>query len=106
MHESWMHHAISQAKKGLGLTSPNPIVGAVIVRNNRIVGEGFHPKAGEPHAERFAIADAQKNLGQQDLTDCSIYVTLEPCSTTGKTPPCTQGIIEANISHVIKVYPG
>lgn len=89
----WMKLAIELAGKGLGLTSPNPCVGAVIVHKDQIIGSGFHEKAGLPHAERNAIADgiAKGNVGL--FPDSTLYVTLEPCSTTGKTPPCTEAII-------------
>jgi diaminohydroxyphosphoribosylaminopyrimidine deaminase / 5-amino-6-(5-phosphoribosylamino)uracil reductase len=100
MHEIWMQQAIEQARLGTGLTSPNPKVGAVIVKDGKLIGRGFHPKAGRPHAERFAIADAL-NRHPECLHGASIYVTLEPCSTTGRTPPCTDGIIEAGIKEVI-----
>ena len=95
MHEHWMSLAIEQAKLGKGLTSPNPMVGAVIVKDGKLLGQGFHLKAGTPHAERMALKDARKNFPSTSLKGASIYVTLEPCSTTGRTPPCTEGIIEA-----------
>jgi len=100
-HEKWMRLAIEQAKLGKGLTSPNPTVGAVIVKNDELIGKGYHPKAGALHAERMAIADAVKNSNQEKLKGSTIYVTLEPCSTTGKTPPCTSGILEAGITEVV-----
>lgn len=92
----WMRQAIREARKGFGKTSPNPLVGALIVKNDCCVGKGFHPKAGQPHAERFAL----KNAGEQACGG-TLYVTLEPCSTYGRTPPCTEGIIEAGISRVV-----
>lgn len=92
----YMRKAIVLAKKGFGRTSPNPIVGAVVVRNGKIVGKGWHKKAGTPHAEINAIADAgDKTNG------ATLYVTLEPCSTHGKTPPCTDAIISAKFAKVV-----
>lgn len=99
--ETWMRYAIEQAKQGIGLTTPNPCVGAVIVCNDCIIGKGFHPKAGLPHAERYAIADAIARGNAHLLCKSTIYVTLEPCSTTGKTPPCTEAIIENNLKRVV-----
>ena len=97
----WMKLAIELAGKGLGLTSPNPCVGAVIVHKDQIIGSGFHEKAGLPHAERNAIADgiAKGNAGL--FPDSTLYVTLEPCSTTGKTPPCTEAIMEHGFKRVV-----
>ena len=95
-HEQWMQEALCQAKLGEGLTRPNPPVGAVLVKNGRCIGKGFHAKAGKPHAERMAIADAGLKA-----KGASLYVTLEPCSTIGKTPPCVEGIIEARIKEVV-----
>lgn len=101
MHDHWMRIAIEEAQKGMGCTSPNPMVGAIIVRDDRLLGKGYHAKAGEPHAERMALADVLQNHGPQATQGATIYVTLEPCSTTGKTPPCTEGIIEAGITTVV-----
>ena len=92
----FMQAALVLARKGLGLTTPNPMVGAVIVANNEIVGRGFHPQAGEPHAEIFALREA----GEQALNG-ELYVTLEPCNHQGKTPPCTETIIRAGIRRVV-----
>ena len=100
MHEKWMELALQQAKLGEGLTSPNPSVGAVVVKNNCLLGKGFHQKAGAPHAEREAISDALKHHPAENLKGASIYITLEPCSTTGKTPPCTDAILKHGIQHV------
>ena len=96
----WMHMAIDQAKRGVGLTSPNPPVGAVVVVEDRVIGQGFHAKAGGPHAEVEAIRDAQANFPQL-LPGATIYVTLEPCCTQGRTPPCTEAIKEAGIRRVV-----
>ena len=96
-HKKWMQRAIDNALKAWGHTSPNPHVGAVIVRDGELVSDGWHQKAGTNHAEKDAIANAQG----KDLKGCTMYVTLEPCCTTGRTGPCTQTIIDAGISEVI-----
>ena len=88
--------AIREARKGQGRTSPNPCVGAVVVKNDKLVAKGFHRKAGTPHAEVNALA-AAGNRAQ----GATIYVTLEPCNHTGKTPPCTLAILAAGISRVV-----
>ena len=88
--------AIALAKKAEGRTSPNPIVGAVIVKNNKIIGKGYHRKAGLPHAEIDALRDA----GQR-AKGATLYVTLEPCDHFGRTPPCTAAIIRSGIERVI-----
>ena len=93
--EIFMKEAIKLALKGLGLTSPNPMVGAIVVKNGRIMGKGWHRKAGEPHAEALAIEDAESKSRDADL-----YCTLEPCNHTGRTGPCTEKIIEAGIKRV------
>jgi diaminohydroxyphosphoribosylaminopyrimidine deaminase/5-amino-6-(5-phosphoribosylamino)uracil reductase len=95
MSEQFMQQALDLAQKGEGRTSPNPPVGAVVVSGDRIVGRGFHPAAGEPHAEVFALNDA---VGQTNSSD--LYVTLEPCNHHGRTAPCTEAIIKAGISRV------
>ncbi len=95
----WMQLAISEAQKGIGLTSPNPPVGAIIVKDGKLLGKGWHSGAGKPHAEREAIANARAQ--GNDITDSTIYVTLEPCSSHGRTPPCTEGILEAKITRVV-----
>ncbi len=93
----WMNLALEEARKGIGKTAPNPPVGAVIVKDGILLGKGWHRAAGQPHAEREALADATGS----DVRGATIYVTLEPCSTHGRTPPCTAGIIEAGISRVV-----
>ncbi len=98
--------ALEQAKKGLGLTSPNPPVGAVIVRDMEdgsqcMLAADYHPRAGELHAERRAIMQAREKGHSEALKGACIYVTLEPCSSWGKTPPCTDIIIEAGITRVV-----
>lgn len=94
-HEEYMQTALELAKKGMGFVNPNPMVGAVIVKDGRIVGKGFHRKYGELHAERNAFADCT-----EDCAGADIYVTLEPCCHHGKTPPCTDIIIEKKIRRV------
>ena len=94
--EYFISRALNLAKKGQGLTSPNPAVGAVVVKNGIIVGEGFHEKAGQPHAEVIALNNAGKNA-----EGAAIYVTLEPCSHFGKTPPCVHKIKESGIKRVV-----
>lgn len=97
-HEDYMHLALTLAKKGLGHTSPNPMVGAVLVKNHIIIGMGFHTAFGKSHAEVEAIKDA-RNSGH-DPRGSTLYVNLEPCAHTGKTPPCTQALIESGIEKV------
>ncbi|MES2547711.1 MAG: bifunctional diaminohydroxyphosphoribosylaminopyrimidine deaminase/5-amino-6-(5-phosphoribosylamino)uracil reductase RibD, partial [Pseudomonadota bacterium] len=92
----YMTRALQLAEQGLYTTTPNPRVGCVIVKDNRIVGEGAHLKAGEPHAEVFALRQA----GDQ-ANGATAYVTLEPCSHTGRTPPCAEALVKAGISKVI-----
>ncbi len=88
--EDYMREAIRLARRGLGKTSPNPMVGAVIVRDGRVIGRGYHRHYGENHAEINAIQDARENV-----SGSTIYVNLEPCSHHGKTPPCTDALIRA-----------
>lgn len=91
----YMQRALSLAQKGRYTTSPNPCVGCVLVKDNLIVGEGYHVKAGEPHAERNALANAG------DVRGGTAYVTLEPCSHYGRTPPCADGLIESGVERVV-----
>lgn len=91
-----MQRCLTLARRGLGYTSPNPMVGAVIVKDGKIVGEGFHPKAGEPHAEVFALRDAGENA-----QGATVYVNLEPCNHYGRTPPCTEALISAKVARVV-----
>ena len=92
----FMQRAITLAKRGHYTTSPNPRVGCVLVKNGEIIGEGFHQKAGEGHAEVNALKMAGNNA-----QGATAYVTLEPCSHFGRTPPCAQGLIKAGVKHVI-----
>lgn len=97
--EKYMRRAIELAKKGSGHVNPNPLVGAVIVRDGEIIGEGYHECYGQLHAERNAIANTKKR--GNSLEGSTIYVTLEPCCHYGKTPPCTEAIIEEKIARVV-----
>ncbi|HLA51216.1 MAG TPA: bifunctional diaminohydroxyphosphoribosylaminopyrimidine deaminase/5-amino-6-(5-phosphoribosylamino)uracil reductase RibD, partial [Thermodesulfobacteriota bacterium] len=90
-----MQTAIALARKGIGKTSPNPAVGAVIVKNGRIIGKGYHKKAGRAHAEINALKQAGIKAKGAEM-----YVTLEPCNHFGRTPPCTDVIIKAGIKKV------
>ncbi|MDI6786724.1 MAG: bifunctional diaminohydroxyphosphoribosylaminopyrimidine deaminase/5-amino-6-(5-phosphoribosylamino)uracil reductase RibD [bacterium] len=96
IHQKYMKRVLNLAKKGSGLTSPNPIVGAVIVKNNNIIGEGYHKKAGEEHAEINALRSSKESP-----KGAILYINLEPCDHVGKTPPCTQEIINSGIKEVI-----
>lgn len=96
----WMALALTEAHKGVGLTSPNPPVGAVIVRDGVLLGKGHHRKAGGPHAEVEALRQAREAFADQ-IAGATIYVTLEPCSTVGRTPACTGAIIESGITRVV-----
>ena len=96
-HAFFMRHALEVAKRGWGETHPNPLVGAVLVEAGDIASEGFHARAGEPHAEIMAL----RNLGRKPKTGATLYVTLEPCCTQGRTPPCTDAIVDAGISRVV-----
>lgn len=93
--------ALAEAAKGIGKTAPNPPVGAVVVANHQQLGSGWHRQAGAPHAEREAMADAAQRHGPAALQGATVYVTLEPCSSHGRTPPCTAGLIETGISRVV-----
>lgn len=92
----WMQKAIELAKLGQYSTRPNPNVGCVIVKDGQLIGQGFHPKAGQPHAEVFAMREAG------DLArGATAYVTLEPCAHFGRTPPCAKGLVEAGVAKVV-----
>ena len=92
----FMRRALALTRRGLGLSSPNPAVGAVVVADGQVVGQGWHAKAGEPHAEVHALRQA----GPLAL-GATIYVTLEPCHHAGRTPPCTKAILAAGIKRVV-----
>lgn len=95
-HDYYMKRAIDLAKEGWGRTNPNPLVGAVIIKNDRIIAEGFHKKIGCAHAEVDAI-----NNAAESVAGATLYVNLEPCSHYGRTPPCAKSIIEAGIKKVV-----
>jgi len=97
--ESFMREALDEALRGWGLTNPNPMVGAVIVRDGMVIGKGFHRGAGLPHAEIEALADVRRRGG--DPAGSEMYVTLEPCCTTGRTGPCTEAILAAGVKKVV-----
>jgi diaminohydroxyphosphoribosylaminopyrimidine deaminase / 5-amino-6-(5-phosphoribosylamino)uracil reductase len=92
----WMNQALALARRAEGMTRPNPPVGAIVVKNGRKIGQGWHKKAGGPHAEVFALRQAGAAA-----RGATLYVSLEPCSTFGRTPPCSEAIIRAGISRVV-----
>lgn len=96
----WMRRAIELARQGQYSTKPNPNVGCVIVKDGIVIGEGFHPQAGQPHAEVFALRQA----GEQ-ARGATAYVTLEPCAHYGRTPPCAKGLVEAGVAKVVVACP-
>lgn len=96
LDKQFMRLALKEARKGLGRTSPNPCVGAVIVKNGLVIAKGYHKKAGAAHAEIDAIKKSS-----QSLVGATIYVTLEPCNHTGKTPPCSQALVKSGFSRVV-----
>lgn len=98
IHETYMRRCLQLARQAEGLTWPNPMVGSVIVHQGKIIGEGYHRKAGGPHAEVWAI-ESVKN--QKLLKESTLYVNLEPCSHYGKTPPCSLLIQQKKIPRVV-----
>ena len=99
MNDPYMRLALRLARRGYGTTSPNPMVGAVLVKGGKIIGRGWHHRAGEPHAEIEALRDAQER--GHTVKGATLYVTLEPCCTRGRTPPCTDAIVAAGIKRVV-----
>jgi diaminohydroxyphosphoribosylaminopyrimidine deaminase/5-amino-6-(5-phosphoribosylamino)uracil reductase len=95
----YMALALVLAERGLYTTTPNPRVGCVIVRGTRVIGEGWHERAGGPHAELAALADARAK--GQDARGATMYVTLEPCNRHGRTPPCVDAVLEAGVARVV-----
>ena len=96
--EIFMQRCLQLAQKGLGKTYPNPLVGCVVVHNQKIIGEGWHQAAGSPHAEVHAIAAVEnKDL----LSEATLYVNLEPCNHHGKTPPCVDLILKHHLKKVV-----
>ena len=97
--EQFMVQALRLAKRAYGQTSPNPMVGAVLVQDGEVIGRGWHHRAGAPHAEIEALADAARR--QRSVSGATVYVTLEPCCTHGRTPPCTEALIRAGVRRVV-----
>src|ERR1700722_11011575 len=93
---AWMARALELAERGRGAVEPNPLVGAVVVRDGRLVGEGWHQRYGEAHAEVHALAAAG-----EAARGATLYVTLEPCCHHGKTPPCTEAILRSGIRRIV-----
>ncbi len=102
-HDYFIRRCLQLAINGLGTTYPNPLVGSVIVdKNGKILGEGFHLKSGEPHAEVLAVNNArQRDYDNSDFAESTLYVNLEPCSHQGKTPPCASMIVKNNFKNVV-----
>src|SRR5437660_9071178 len=98
--EIWMRRALELAERGRGYDEPNPLVGAVTVRDGLVVGEGWHQRYGEAHAEVNALAAAG-----EAARDATLYVTLEPCCHHGKTPPCTDAVLQSGIRRVVAAMP-
>ena len=96
-HATFMRRAMEAARQAWGCTHPNPMVGAVVVSDGRIIAEGYHARAGGPHAE----VEVLEKVRGIDLSDATLYVTLEPCSTKGRTPPCTSAILKSGIKKVV-----
>ena len=96
-----MAEALQLARRGLYSTSPNPRVGCVLVRDGNIIGRGWHERAGEPHAEIYALKDARKNAGEFGPQGATAYVTLEPCAHHGRTPPCCEALAAAGVARVV-----
>ena len=101
LDQTYMRRALELAERALYTTTPNPRVGAVLVKDHRIIGEGWHQVAGEPHAEVNAIRDAKQKNGDAAAKGAAIYVTLEPCSHHGRTPPCTDLLVDEGIARVV-----
>nr|WP_295929156.1 bifunctional diaminohydroxyphosphoribosylaminopyrimidine deaminase/5-amino-6-(5-phosphoribosylamino)uracil reductase RibD [uncultured Dyadobacter sp.] len=100
-HDQWMQRALQLAGYGRGVVSPNPMVGCVIVHHDTIIGEGWHRAYGGPHAEVRAIEDADEKSNAHLLPEATAYVTLEPCSHTGKTPPCADLLVSRRLKKVV-----
>ena len=96
LDEIMMHQCIELAKQALGKTAPNPLVGSIVVKDGKIIGQGYHPEAGKPHAEVFALKDAG-----EEAEGATVYVNLEPCNHYGRTPPCTEALIRAKVAKVV-----
>jgi len=96
-HQRFMEIALTEARRGLGLTSPNPAVGAILVIGKKVVAKGYHRRAGGPHAE----IECFRSFGAKVPKQATMYVTLEPCSTAGRTPPCTDAIVAAGVAKIV-----
>ncbi|HEX9880812.1 MAG TPA: bifunctional diaminohydroxyphosphoribosylaminopyrimidine deaminase/5-amino-6-(5-phosphoribosylamino)uracil reductase RibD, partial [Candidatus Binatia bacterium] len=96
LDERYMRMALRLARKGAGRTSPNPMVGAVLVRRGRVVGKGYHRRAGEDHGEIVALKDAGSRA-----RGATLYINLEPCNHVGRTPPCTVSLIQSGLKEVV-----
>ena len=101
VHEGWMRRCVELAKRGYGLVSPNPMVGAVLVRDGVVLAEGWHAVFGGPHAERMLFEGLEADKQNKNFSDCILYVSLEPCAHFGKTPPCANLILEKGVGHVV-----
>ena len=101
LDQNYMRRALELAERGLYTTTPNPHVGAVVVKDNRMLGEGWHQIAGEPHAEVLAIRDAKDKAGADAVKGSTLYVTLEPCSHQGRTPPCAGLVVAEGVARVV-----
>lgn len=99
--QKWMSSALDLARQGEGSVEPNPMVGCVLVRDGQLIGKGFHKAFGQAHAERDAIRDCISSGNESKLEGCTAYVTLEPCCHTGKTPPCTEALLDAKVAAVV-----
>ena len=100
MNPAWMRRALDLARSGDGFVQPNPMVGCVIVRDGRIVGEGYHRRFGGPHAEVEALREATRRGNSGAIAGSDVYVTLEPCAHHGKTPPCADALVDAGVGRV------
>src|SRR3954451_4796316 len=97
--QAHLQRALELAACGRGRVSPNPLVGAVVIRDGQVIGEGFHAELGDLHAERAALADCRER--GEDPAGATMYVTLEPCAHEGPQPPCVEAILEAGIGRVV-----
>ena len=100
-HETHMQVAIDQARKGAGFVESNPMVGAVLVHKNKVLAKSYHARFGGPHAEARLLTKARKKFSPQILRHATLYITLEPCTTTGKTPACMPQVVDAGIKRVV-----
>src|SRR5829696_169631 len=96
---AWLRRALELAEGGRGRVSPNPLVGAVLVRDGEVIGQGFHAEVGGLHAERAALADCRGS--GHDPAGATMYVTLEPCAHHGRQPPCVDALLEARVGRVV-----